>query len=97
MRAPAPSPALRSVLDACFICWALDRDSSAVSRPEVHAAFSAIPLKPAAGVAVEQPGGGLAYGATQAAAGGVPVGDEEAQQRLPLLADKAPSVELSAA
>lgn len=88
---------LCSVLDACFICWALDRDSAAVSKPEVHAAFGAVPLKPAAGVAVEQPGGGLAYGATQGAAVGVPAGDEEAQQRRPLLAGTPPSVELSAA
>ena len=30
---------LLSCLDAVFICWALDRDSQSVSKPEVYAVF----------------------------------------------------------
>lgn len=93
------------------MCWALDRGSSAVSKPEVHSAFAALPiqpLQPAAGVAVQQPGGGLAYGAAPAAAaaagmrGGAAawaasVGDEEAALR-PLLSPGGEALlELSAA
>lgn len=97
------------------MCWALDRDSSAVSKPEVHSAFNAVPaqpLRPAAGVAVEQPGGGLAYGAAQAQAAAAraeaaaalaasgPARDEEAAQQLrPLLSPREPrgGLELTAA
>lgn len=94
------------------MCWALDRDSSAVSKPEVHSAFAALPvqpLQPAAGVAVQQPGGGLAYGAAPAAAAAAgtgagaaawvaSVGDEEAAQLRPLLSPGGQaSLELSAA
>ncbi len=110
---PTHLPTLR-VLDACFVCWALDRDSSAVSKPEVHSAFEAVPvqpLQPATGVAVQQPGGGLAYGAASERAAGAraaaplaasgPARDEEAAQQLrPLLSgagELSPALELSAA
>ncbi|KFM24131.1 CTL-like protein [Auxenochlorella protothecoides] len=50
---------LLAVLDAAFVCWALDRDAQSVSHPEIAQAFDAVPRK---GAVVEQPGGGLAYG-----------------------------------
>lgn len=31
-----PAPPARSVLDATFMCWAIDRDSQTVSRPDVY-------------------------------------------------------------
>lgn len=53
---------LLSVLDAVFICWAIDRDASTVSHPEVYEVFAAVPLK---GAVVEQPDGHVHYGAYQ--------------------------------
>ena len=45
-----------------FICWAIDRDSQTVSHPEVYAVLQTVPLP---GAVVEQPDGGIAYGAGQ--------------------------------
>lgn len=103
-----PSPTLCSVLDATFISWAMDRDASTISQPEVHNEFAALPLKTATGAVVENPGGQVAYGAelaivdaTSAAAANAAehgrgpdphlgpsdnAGDEQQQQRVPLLA-----------
>lgn len=53
---------LLSVLDAVFICWALDKDSQTVSHPEVYAVLETVPLP---GAVVEQPDGGIMYGAGQ--------------------------------
>lgn len=54
---------LLSVLDATFVCWAIDKDSHTVSHPEVYEAFLAVPLPP--GAVVQHPGGGMVYGAPQ--------------------------------
>lgn len=51
---------LLGVLDATFVCWALDRDMHTVSHPEVYDVFAAVPLP---GAVVQQPGGGVAYAA----------------------------------
>jgi hypothetical protein len=51
---------LLSVLDATFVCWAIDKDSQTVSHPEVFAVFETVPLK--GGAVVEQPDGELRYG-----------------------------------
>ncbi|GAB4819018.1 hypothetical protein N2152v2_006064 [Parachlorella kessleri] len=56
---------LLSVLDACFVCWAIDRDSQTVSQPQVYEVFMTVPLKTPQGAVVQQPGGDLAYGAEQ--------------------------------
>lgn len=50
---------LLSVLDATFVCWAIDKDSQTVSHPEVFAVFESVPMK---GAVVEQPDGELRYG-----------------------------------
>lgn len=57
---------LLSVLDATFVCWAIDKDSNTISHPDVYEAFMAVPLPP--GPVVQQPGGGMVYGAPQAQA-----------------------------
>ncbi|KAL4436975.1 hypothetical protein ABPG75_004114 [Micractinium tetrahymenae] len=93
-----------NVLDAVFLCWALDRDASTVSaQKEVYDAFCALPLKPAAGAVVEGPDGRVAYGAELAvrpaapAVPAAPLGSPSAdqQQRQPLLAGRDPSVDLA--
>ncbi|KAK9829886.1 hypothetical protein WJX72_008466 [[Myrmecia] bisecta] len=52
---------LLNVVDAVFLCYAMDKDTQAVTKPEVHEVFSLLPV----GVIVEQPGGSgeVAYGA----------------------------------
>lgn len=55
---------LLSVLDAVFICWAIDRDSQTVSHPEVYSVFQTVPIP---GAVVEQPDGDIQYGAGEAA------------------------------
>lgn len=52
----------RSHLAAVFVCWAIDLDSQTISQPEIYAAFMAVPVP---GRVVEQPDGGIAYGAGQ--------------------------------
>lgn len=58
---------LLSVLDAVFVCWAIDLDSQTVSQPDVYAIFMAVPVP---GRVVEQPDGNIAYGAGQQQQGG---------------------------
>ncbi|KAL4430546.1 hypothetical protein ABPG77_005786 [Micractinium sp. CCAP 211/92] len=88
-----------NVLDAAFLCWAMDRDASTVSaQKDVYDAFCALPLKPAAGAVVEGPDGRVSYGAEltalrDGASPASPSGDR--QQRQPLLAGGAASVELA--
>ncbi|CAL8471654.1 g11196 [Coccomyxa elongata] len=50
---------LLDIVDAVFICYAMDKDTQSVTRAEVHEVFSQVPV----GVAVEQPGGEYSYGA----------------------------------
>ncbi|CAL5222858.1 g5284 [Coccomyxa viridis] len=50
---------LLDIVNAVFICYAMDKDTHSVTNPEVHEVFSQVPV----GVAVEQPGGEYAYGA----------------------------------
>ena len=49
------------VLDAVFICWAIDKDSQTVSNPEIYAVMQTVPLP--AGAVVQQPDGDIQYGA----------------------------------
>ena len=56
------STVLINAIDACYICWAMDLDNRAVTRPEVHDIYTAIP----SGTLVLQPDEGLAYGASTA-------------------------------
>lgn len=87
------------MLDAAFLCWAMDRDASTVSaQKDVYDAFCALPLKPAAGAVVEGPDGRVSYGAEltalrDGASPASPSGDR--QQRQPLLVGGAASVELA--
>ena len=63
--APRPAPPLLAPplpSTAVFICWAIDRDSQTVSHPEVYSVLQTVPLP---GAVVEQPDGGIAYGAGQ--------------------------------
>ncbi|KAL3151941.1 hypothetical protein ABBQ32_001067 [Trebouxia sp. C0010 RCD-2024] len=53
------SSVLLNIVDAVFMCYALDLDTQSVTKAEVHEVFSQVPV----GVAVEQPGGDYAYGA----------------------------------
>ncbi|KAK9787237.1 hypothetical protein WJX73_001621 [Symbiochloris irregularis] len=53
---------LLNVVDAVFMCYAMDRDTQAVTNMEVHEVFSHVPV----GVAVENPDGNLGYGAPSA-------------------------------
>jgi hypothetical protein len=51
---------LLDIVDSVFICFAMDRDASAVSRADVHAVYNRLPsVKP---IVIEQPGGGYAIG-----------------------------------
>lgn len=50
-----------NIVDAVFICFALDRDTQTISHPEVHEVFSLLPV----GAVIEQPDGELQYGAPQ--------------------------------
>lgn len=88
----------RSVLDAAFLCWALDRDASTVSaQKQVYDAFCTLPLKPAAGAIVEAPDGVVAYGAELALRQGAGPASPSAeqQQRQPLLAGGGASSDLA--
>lgn len=62
---------LLNVVDAAYICFAMDRDAGTVSRHDVHDVYVALPSNKAPGGVVEQPGGTFAYGA--AAPAGAPV------------------------
>ena len=59
------SGVLLSVVDAVFYCYALDRDTGATTRSDVHEVLDRVPC----GVVVQNPGGGLAYGARRVAPG----------------------------
>lgn len=50
---------LLAVLDATFVCWALDKDAQELSQPEIAEILDSVPLKGHS--VVEQPGGGFAY------------------------------------
>jgi hypothetical protein len=52
---------LLNIVDALFVCYALDRDRAAVTKTEVHEIFSLLPV----GAVVEQPDGQYAYGNPQ--------------------------------
>lgn len=45
--------------NAVYLCYALDRSQSMVTKPQVHEDFAK--LVPPCGMVVEQPGGGVAY------------------------------------
>lgn len=67
---------LLSAVDACYLCFAIDRDRHLVTREEVHAVMVLLPAAnkgagsggPGGGI-VEHPGGGLAFGAERGGAG----------------------------
>ncbi|KAK9813679.1 hypothetical protein WJX73_002989 [Symbiochloris irregularis] len=50
---------LLNIVDVVFMCYAMDRDSQAVTRGEVHEIMGQLPV----GVAVENPDGAVRYGA----------------------------------
>jgi hypothetical protein len=52
---------LLSVVDAVYICFAMDRDSHTMTRPEVHAVYVLLPSNKAPMGVVEQPDGGYAF------------------------------------
>lgn len=52
---------LLNIVDVVFVCYAMDRDTQAVTRPEVHDVMAQVPV----GVAVENPDGNVNYGAPQ--------------------------------
>lgn len=54
---------LLNILDAVFVCFAWDRDTARVTREDVHVVLKQLPT---VGPVVEQPDGGLAYGAPAA-------------------------------
>ncbi|GFH18108.1 uncharacterized protein HaLaN_14852, partial [Haematococcus lacustris] len=62
---PAACPAishargLKQVVDAVFLCFALDRDMRTCTRVEVHQVYCCLPT---VGPVVEQPDGDVAYG-----------------------------------
>ncbi|KAK9846092.1 hypothetical protein WJX84_002167 [Apatococcus fuscideae] len=55
---------LLDVVDAVYFCYAMDLDSQRVTRQDIHDVISKVPGPK--GVAVEQPGGEVAYGAPSA-------------------------------
>ena len=59
-----PSPAQLDGVNAIYVCFAFDRDRKIVTHPEIHQVYEGIPtLK---GALIEQPDGGVAYGAPSA-------------------------------
>ncbi|MEW5304380.1 MAG: hypothetical protein WDW36_006991 [Sanguina aurantia] len=55
------------LLDICntiYICFAIDRDSNTITKPEVHEIYMKVPS--VMGSLVQQPGGDIVYGAPQA-------------------------------
>lgn len=57
------SSILLNVIDALYICYAMDRDARAVTHADVHQVYALLPCN--VGGIVEQPDGGYAYGAPQ--------------------------------
>ncbi|KAG2485912.1 hypothetical protein HYH03_015356 [Edaphochlamys debaryana] len=70
---------LLNVVDALFVCVAMDRDQGQVSSPEVHAVVCKLPT---VGALVQNPDGGLAYGAGEAGAGGYAPVPQDAASRV---------------
>lgn len=62
------SGVLLNVIDAVYMCYAMDKDTQAVTRVEVHQVFAQVPV----GAIVEQPGGEIHYGAPTQHQGGYP-------------------------
>lgn len=56
---------LLDIVDTVYICYAMDKDTHVVTRPEVHAIYQEVPTL--VGPVIENPDGGLAYGAPVAA------------------------------
>jgi len=54
---------LLSVLDAVFVCFALDRDRAVVSNAELYEALLGVAEERGVGLAVEHPAGEVEYGA----------------------------------
>eukprot|EP00775_Hariotina_reticulata_P001350 gene1350-1691_t len=54
---------LLSIVDAVYICFAMDRDAHACSRLEVHQVYDLLPSNKAPGGVVEQPDGNYAFAA----------------------------------
>jgi len=52
---------LLSVVDAVYICYAMDRDGHTVTRPEVHQVYTLLPSNKAPMGVVEQPDGSYAF------------------------------------
>jgi hypothetical protein len=79
------SSVLLNIVEALFVCYALDRDRQAVTNPKVHEVYSQLPV----GAVIEQPGeGGYAYGRPEAGQGQgrvqyVPPAEQERYPALP--------------
>ncbi|CAG9465204.1 unnamed protein product [Pedinophyceae sp. YPF-701] len=58
---------LLNVVDAVFVCFAIDRDAQVVTQSDVHDVFLGLPV--IQGAFVEQPGGDLMFGEQQQGAG----------------------------
>jgi hypothetical protein len=58
---------LLNVVDALYICWAMDIDAGSTTDRYIHEVFSSLPSVKV-GPVVENPDGGLAYGAPSATA-----------------------------
>jgi uncharacterized membrane protein required for colicin V production len=52
------SSVLLAVVDATYLCYAIDKDTQTITKQEVHDVFSQVPV----GAVVEQPDGGVGYG-----------------------------------
>jgi hypothetical protein len=59
---------LLNIVDAVYICFAMDRDAHACTRLEVHEVYSLLPSNKAPGGVVENPDGNYAFGAAPASA-----------------------------
>ncbi|WIA40658.1 hypothetical protein OEZ86_004364 [Tetradesmus obliquus] len=61
---------LLNIVDAVYICFAMDRDAQACTRLEVHEVYALLPSNKAPLGVVEQPDGNYAFGSTPAATAG---------------------------
>lgn len=61
---------LLNTVDVVYFCYAMDLDAGTRSRQEVHVVFAQVPGINTQGTAVQNPDGGLMYGAP--AYGGAP-------------------------
>lgn len=62
---------LLNIVDALYICWAMDIDAHSTTDPYIHEVFSSLPSVKV-GAVVENPDGNLAYGAPGATTGPMP-------------------------